>query len=112
MLKNLTDKFEIHAYGQAQVKNAEKLCELLNRWIEVHDIKSGYMFGDTYMIVIFCRAQGIFEAYRRAKEKAQGIAEKQSLLRNMARQGNALSPKRGQVVHESDNEEDSCFTYN
>ena len=76
MLHRLSENFEIHAYGKKQVLNAEKLSLSLYRWIEVVNIKTGYEFGDTYMIVEFKSAPGIHTQYKKAKGKAAIINER------------------------------------
>ena len=37
------------------------------RWIEVRKIKTGFKFGDTYIIIGFVRVAGLLDAFKLAK---------------------------------------------
>jgi len=55
MLKCLSDEYEIHGYGKANVQGVESVARNLHRWIEITDVKTGFTDGDCYIIVYFKR---------------------------------------------------------
>ena len=67
MLRCLSDDFEIHGYGKKNVVGVENICRKLYRWIEIKDIKTGFVQGDTFIIVYYRRLKGIHNKFREMK---------------------------------------------
>ena len=69
MLKSLLDTLQLHGYGKRQVQGVWKLCDILNRWIWVTDVKTGFCEGDCYIIVYFKKRTGLHNSYQQAKQE-------------------------------------------
>lgn len=81
MLKGTENRFEIHAFGKKQVKNADILCDKINKWIKVDKIESGKTKKDGHFIIVyFERVIHLHEAYMEAKVKASRIAAKKTMI--------------------------------
>ena len=93
MLKSLLDTMQLHGYGKSQVQGVWKLCDILNRWIWVTDVKTGFCEGDCYIIVFFKKRTGLHSSYQQAKTKANSIILQRKIL-----QSNGVLNRRRNLV--------------
>ena len=71
VIKTLADNFEIHGYGKKAVRGAEKVVQNLYRWIEVTNIKTGFMEGEGFIVVQFKSQRDTHLAYKNNRMRAE-----------------------------------------
>lgn len=74
MKDNMIEEFQINGSGKDNVKAVHKVCQALQRWIDIVDIRTGqHRAGVGFMYVRCQTADGFHKAYNKAKERAKII---------------------------------------
>ena len=87
IVKTLADNFEIHGYGKKSVKGAEKVVQNLYRWVDVTNIKTGFMEGEGFIVVYFRSQRDTHLAYRKQKRRAENARTTRQIIQNQNKPG-------------------------
>ena len=47
------EKYELHAYGSSEIAAAQKVYKAVEKWVNVVNIETGWLYGDKYMVMVF-----------------------------------------------------------
>ena len=70
----LHQNYELHGYGKDHCLGVEKVCRMIQEWIDVKEVKTGQRdLGESYIIVMFSPTAEFHAAWKKSKEKARFI---------------------------------------
>lgn len=65
---NLSDNYQLHAYGKINVRLCEEISLLMHRWMQIINIETGFTKAnhtDCYMVIFFKRSVGFTDSFKK-----------------------------------------------